>query len=58
MKLHAGAIVFLALALLCYFLAYLPGAAAFGVIGVVFEFIAWFVALYPDDPDPPPPPPG
>jgi hypothetical protein len=49
-RLHAGAIVCFALAMLFYLAAWLPGAIGLALIGVFFEIGAWvFVFLGPDE---------
>lgn len=52
-RLHAGAIVCFSIALAFYFAAWFPGAIGLGVLGMVFEVVAWvFVFLGPDDAQP------
>ena len=38
---HAGALICFAIAMACYALTWVPGWVGFGVVGAIFELVAW-----------------
>jgi membrane associated rhomboid family serine protease len=44
-RFHIGALICFAVALLLYFVSWLPGAWALGILGFLFEVAAWAQVL-------------
>lgn len=44
-RVHVGAMMLFLLAVVCYLLAWIPGAFVLGFLGLLLEGIGWFVLL-------------